>query len=406
MTRNKPNISYIRILGSLAYILDPKEIRDKSSLGKLANKANKGILIGHRSSKNFIIYLPSTNQIVDSSSFVIKEDLKYQDDFIVQEDYSNLLEPESTEYDYIKSNINITESGLSSKTRPVVEIPYYRPTPEPIEPEERIILGSEEPEEPVISGPEEPEISRRSARLRHQTPDNKGLSVYNLASVALLAALNKGEDNDFDQPNLLKLELSALETKGSEKSTILFNEPKSYKEAISSVYKEKWLESMKIEYNKLNNNNTWELVPLPQGARVLKTRWVYKLKNPKNSLDLDSEEVEFKSRFVAKGFEQLYGLDYLETYAAVIKQMAWKLVFAIAILNNWLIYKIDMISAFTQGDIDSYIYIYQPEGFISSDRPDHVLKLRKALYGLKQSARIWYYTLKEKLVSKLGFSVL
>ena len=163
---------------------------------------------------------------------------------------------------------------------------------------------------------------------------------------------------------------------------------------------------MKIEYNSINNNNTWELVPLPIGARVLKTRWVYKLKNPKNSLDLDSEEVEFKSRFVAKGFEQLYGLDYLETYAAVIRQIAWKLVFALAILNNWLIYKIDMISAFTQGDIDSYIYINQPEGFISSDKPDHVLKLNKALYGLKQSARIWYYTLKEKLVSELGFSVL
>ena len=68
-------------------------------------------------------------------------------------------------------------------------------------------------------------------------------------------------------------------------------------------------------------------------------------------------DVTFKSRFVAKGFEQLHGLDYIETFASVIKQMAWKLVFALAVLKNWLIYKIDMVSAFTNGDIDSFIYL-------------------------------------------------
>ena len=138
---------------------------------------------------------------------------------------------------------------------------------------------------------------------------------------------------------------------------------------------------MKIEYNSINNNKTWDLVPLPKRAKVLKTKWVYKIKNPENSLDLN--KITFKSRFIAKGFEQLYGLNYLETYILVIKQIAWKLVFALTILNNWLIYKIDMVSAFTQGDIDSFIYINQPEGFINSDNPDYVLKLNKALYGLK-----------------------
>ena len=162
---------------------------------------------------------------------------------------------------------------------------------------------------------------------------------------------------------------------------------------------------MKTELDLLTKNKTWELVPLPEGAKPLKTRWVYKIKNPNNSQDLTSSDVVFKSRFVAKGFEQLYGLDYLETFAAVIKQMAWKLIFALAILNNWLIYKIDMISAFTQGIIDSYIYLVQPKGFEDPNNPDYVLKLNKALYGLKQSARIWYYTLKEVLV-ELGFTAL
>ena len=54
-----------------------------------------------------------------------------------------------------------------------------------------------------------------------------------------------------------------------------------------------------------------------------------------------------------------------------------------------------MISAFTQGNIDTNIYIKQPLGHIDPKYPNSVLHLNKALYGLKQSARIWYYTLKE-----------
>ena len=74
-------------------------------------------------------------------------------------------------------------------------------------------------------------------------------------------------------------------------------------------------------------------------------------------------------------------------------------------LNNWFIYKVDIISAFTQGDINYFLYITQPKGYTSLLNPKGVLKLNKALYGLKQSARIWYFTLKEVLI-KLGFKVL
>ena len=59
-----------------------------------------------------------------------------------------------------------------------------------------------------------------------------------------------------DQPNLPKLELEALVAQDQDNldnSSILFKEPKSYKEAISSKYKGKWLKSMKIEYNSVKN---------------------------------------------------------------------------------------------------------------------------------------------------------
>jgi hypothetical protein len=89
----------------------------------------------------------------------------------------------------------------------------------------------------------------------------------------------------------------------------------------------------------LNNNNTWELVSRSNNIKILTNRWVYKIKNKNNYL-------EFKNRFYTKDFMQLYSLDYIKTFAGVIKQIVWRLLFALTILNNWFIYKIDMISTF------------------------------------------------------------
>jgi hypothetical protein len=80
---------------------------------------------------------------------------------------------------------------------------------------------------------------------------------------------------------------------------------------------------MKKELNSLKSNNTWNLVKLPSNYKPLNTRWVYKLKKFDNFY-------EFKARFVAKGYEQLYGLDYIETFASVIVTNWCKYV------NSWL----------------------------------------------------------------------
>ena len=99
---------------------------------------------------------------------------------------------------------------------------------------------------------------------------------------------------------------------------------------------------MAKELNSLKENKTWDIIPFHLRLKPLKTRWVYKLKESHLS-----ELIELKLRFVAKGFKQLYSLDYIETFVSVIKQIAWKLVFALALINSQLIYKVDMISAFT-----------------------------------------------------------
>ena len=85
--------------------------------------------------------------------------------------------------------------------------------------------------------------------------------------------------------------------------------------------------------------------------------------------------------------------------------MSFKIVFALAAIYKWSIHKIDMKSAFTQGNIHDIIYIRQPIGFEDKNHPNWVLKLNRALYGLKQSANIWFNTLDPKL-KELGFKPL
>ena len=82
----------------MAYILEPKE----KKASKFAPKANKGILIGYRSSRNFVVYIPSTDQVVDTANITIKEDLIYRDDYKTDEDLSTLLEEIGPDSDYMK----------------------------------------------------------------------------------------------------------------------------------------------------------------------------------------------------------------------------------------------------------------------------------------------------------------
>ncbi|TVY50242.1 hypothetical protein LCER1_G008511 [Lachnellula cervina] len=88
LTDKKPNIGYIKILGSLVYTLVPKETRKHN---KLSEKGNKGILIGFESANNFLVYLPIENKVISTKNLIIKEDLVYTDEYN-KSDNNNYLE--------------------------------------------------------------------------------------------------------------------------------------------------------------------------------------------------------------------------------------------------------------------------------------------------------------------------
>ncbi|TVY12516.1 Retrovirus-related Pol polyprotein from transposon TNT 1-94, partial [Lachnellula arida] len=107
LTDKKPNIGYIKILGSLAYILVPKETRKN---GKLSEKGNKGILIGFESANNFLVYIPSENKVISTKNLIIKEDLVYTDDYNKSDDNNYL---ELLELSYSEDNTDLGSANTS-----------------------------------------------------------------------------------------------------------------------------------------------------------------------------------------------------------------------------------------------------------------------------------------------------
>jgi hypothetical protein len=172
--------------------------------------------------------------------------------------------------------------------------------------------------------------------------------------------------------------------------------PESYSQAIKSPEAPHWQKAMEEEYQSLEQNQTWNLVPLPANKNLIKGRWVYAYK-----YNDQGDIIKHKARWVAKGFEQQYGQDYEQTFAAVIKPMSYKLLFAVAAVNNWEIEQMDVKTAFLHGKLEEEVFLEQPHGY---QKGTTVCKLNKALYGLKQSPRVWYNTLKEFLC-QIGFKV-
>nr|GEW03273.1 copia protein [Tanacetum cinerariifolium] len=91
-----------------------------------------------------------------------------------------------------------------------------------------------------------------------------------------------------------------------------------------------------------------------------------------------------------RGYRQEEGLDFKESFAPVARMEAIRIFLAYAAHKSFIVFQMDVKTAFLYGSLKEDVYVCQPEGFIDADHPSHVYKLKKALYGLKQAPRAWY----------------
>ena len=152
------------------------------------------------------------------------------------------------------------------------------------------------------------------------------------------------------------------------------------------------MKAMVKELNQIEKNDTWELVPRPKDKNVISTKWVFR-----NKLDENGQVTRNKAKLVCKGYAQIEGIDFEETFAPVARMEAIRTILDYACSQRIKIYQMDVKSMFLNGELEEEVYIEQPQGFLLSEHGDYVCRLKKALYGLKQAPRAWYVRLDKYL---------
>nr|GEZ25649.1 retrovirus-related Pol polyprotein from transposon TNT 1-94 [Tanacetum cinerariifolium] len=109
----------------------------------------------------------------------------------------------------------------------------------------------------------------------------------------------------------------------------------------------------------------------------------------KNKHDEELTVFRNKSRVVVRGYSQEEGINFEESFAPVARMEDIKIFLAYAAHKSFMVFQMDVKTAFLHGSLKEDVYVCQPEGFIDVDHLSHVYKLKKALYGLKQAPRAW-----------------
>ncbi|GKE76976.1 putative ribonuclease H-like domain-containing protein, partial [Tanacetum coccineum] len=139
---------------------------------------------------------------------------------------------------------------------------------------------------------------------------------------------------------------------------------------------ESWVDAMQEELLQFKIQKVWILVDSPYKKRAIGTKWVYKNKKDER--------------------------DYDEVFAPVARIEAIRIFLAFASYMGFIVYQMDVKSAFLYGKINKEVYVSQPSGFVDPKYPKKVYKVVKALYGLHQAPRAWYATLSAFLL-KSGY---
>jgi hypothetical protein len=180
-------------------------------------------------------------------------------------------------------------------------------------------------------------------------------------------------------------------------------DPLTVRQALSRDDTEKWKQAMREELDALKLNDTYEPTTLAHGPKATESapigcKWVYKTKvNADNT-------IRCKARLVIKGFQQVEGVDFDETYAPVSKMSTLQLLLTLSVQHKWKVEHFDVVTAFLNPKVDQDdLFMALPEGVDWLD-PElaqvcTLVRLIKALYRLKQALRLWWKEIDGFLVS-------
>lgn len=387
---NPPDISRLHRFGCTAYVLN-----DTPGRSKLDPKGISGVFVGYADTqKAWRVYLPGKRTVTVSVHVRFDDKVDSRASFRaegeIQFRYRSLS---SSNRDKDDDDIPPATPAPAEAT-PVPEAPPTPITPATL-PTPPVSKADSQPkprrprQKPPAPPPRPPSERIRQKREGPSAPTSTIEASDAAGDAATTSQSQAGDTQDSTEP--------------ADEVTMIASgdEPRNFREAMRSPDKRFWLDAMDTEMNSITALGTFKLVEAPPNANIIDTTWAYRIKRHHTG-----EIYQYKARLCARGFTQVAGVDFFETFAPVAKIESIRLLLAMAAALDWEIHVIDVNSAFLNSEMpeDQHIYLRQPAGYVAEGKEDLVWLLLKALYGLKQSGRLWYKKLK-KILIELGFKV-
>src|ERR1700731_985294 len=191
----------------------------------------------------------------------------------------------------------------------------------------------------------------------------------------------------------------AVSGSGHQAFVAVNGEPRTYWEAMRTQQAKEWEKAVIAELEQLRSSGTFEWVPhVPSGRRTVGSRFVFQTKR-----DGDGNVIRYKARIVAKGYSQVPGQDFDATFASVARLTTLRALLSMAAREDWEVHQVDVVGAYLRGDLSEEIYLEPPDGACTNEKDKRVWRLLRPLYGLKQAGRQWKVKLGETM-KRLGFT--
>nr|GEZ45974.1 retrovirus-related Pol polyprotein from transposon TNT 1-94 [Tanacetum cinerariifolium] len=330
----KPDISFLHVFIALCY---PKN--DREDIGKLGAKGDIGFFIGYSAdSCAYRIYNRRTKKIIDAMNVSF-------DELLTMAFKQRSLKPELQ---------SMTSGQISSG----LDLTYA-------------------PSTITMQQPSEGELD-----LLFEAMYDDYISGQSSATTRTVLPAQEPQVRELSRPVLTRNKLRSDGDMCMYALSVSTMKPKNVKEAMTDPT---WIDSMQEELLLFKRLDVWVLVPTPDNISPLTLKWLFK-----NKHDEEQTVILNKSRLVVRGYHQEEGIDFKESFALVARMEAIRIFLAYATHKSFIVFQMDVKTAFLHGSLKEDVYVCQPEGFIDADHPIHVYKLKKALYGLKHAPRAWY----------------
>ena len=392
----KPTISHLKVFGSPAFVHIPKVSRSK-----LEPRSEQCTLLGFdETAKAFRCYRPSTRKVFISRDLVVDETASFStlqtSDHTTASETINISVPTTREELRTLSEPHLQNLSASSDNRDAPRPSTTLPAPTACSPS-----SSLEPTQmtPTPATTQEPQslVPIPSPLISSNHPTGAETVSEDLPSPRLIPPAPPSIDPPRRSerirrfPKHLHDYAAHVQLQQSDSIPEDSTDNLTFKQAQLNPL---WRTAMQEEIDSIHCNQTWSLVSLPPNTKAITSKWVFKIKPSTHG-----KQARFKARLVARGFEQTSGVDFLDTFAPVVRWETIRTLLAIAVHLNWPVHQLDVLTAFLNGILQEDVYMFQPPGFIQPGSEHLVCKLHKSLYGLKQSPRAWYARLHAALLA-------